>query len=59
MKKSEAIKLAGGKAKLARMLRVTKAAVSQWGEQIPELRELQLDKILRAEKQSETPKEKA
>ncbi|MDA5524917.1 Cro/CI family transcriptional regulator [Yersinia kristensenii] len=56
MKKSEAIKLAGGKAKLARMLRVTKAAVSQWGEQIPELRELQLDKILRAEKQSETPK---
>ncbi|MGK4422886.1 Cro/CI family transcriptional regulator [Yersinia enterocolitica] len=59
MKKSEAIKLAGGKAKLARMLRVTKAAVSQWGEQIPELRELQLDKILRAEKQSETPQEKA
>ncbi|CNK10028.1 DNA-binding transcriptional regulator DicC [Yersinia aldovae] len=59
MKKSEAIKLAGGKAKLARMLRVTKAAVSQWGEQIPELRELQLDKIIRAEKQSETPQEKA
>lgn len=46
MKKEDAITLAGGKAKLARLLNVTKGAVSQWGEQIPELRALQLEKII-------------
>lgn len=46
MKKSKAIELAGGKARLARLLKVTKAAVSQWGEEIPELRALQLEKML-------------
>lgn len=46
MKKEEAIKLAGGKAKLARLLKVSKGAVSQWGEDLPELRSLQLEKML-------------
>ncbi|EES3796034.1 TPA: Cro/Cl family transcriptional regulator [Escherichia coli] len=46
MKKAEAIELAGSKAKLARLLKVSKGAVSQWGEEIPELRSLQLEKIL-------------
>ncbi|ELP2083843.1 helix-turn-helix domain-containing protein [Escherichia coli] len=46
MKKAEAIELAGSKAKLARLLKVSKGAVSQWGEEIPELRALQLEKIL-------------
>lgn len=46
MKKEDAITLAGGKAKLARLLKVTKGAVSQWGDQIPELRALQLEKII-------------
>ena len=46
MKKAEAIELAGSKAKLARLLKVSQGAVSQWGEEIPELRALQLEKIL-------------
>ncbi|EFG9414021.1 helix-turn-helix domain-containing protein [Escherichia coli] len=46
MKKAEAIELAGSKAKLARLLKISKGAVSQWGEEIPELRALQLEKIL-------------
>lgn len=51
MKKSEAIKIAGGKAKLARLLNVTKGAVSQWGDEIPELRALQLEKLASAYKE--------
>ncbi|HBY9791571.1 DNA-binding transcriptional regulator DicC [Klebsiella pneumoniae] len=46
MKKQKAIELAGSKAKLARLLKVSKGAVSQWGDEIPELRALQLEKIL-------------
>ncbi|KKO60002.1 Cro/CI family transcriptional regulator [Serratia sp. IR-2025] len=51
MKKSEAIKIAGGKAKLARLLNVTKGAVSQWGDEIPELRALQLEKLASASRE--------
>lgn len=47
MKKTKAIELAGSKAKLARLLNVSKGAVSQWGNEIPELRALQLEKILK------------
>lgn len=50
MKKTKAIELAGGKAKLARMLKVSKGAVSQWGDEIPELRALQLEKLLASKK---------
>ncbi|HFW3714902.1 TPA: Cro/CI family transcriptional regulator [Salmonella enterica subsp. enterica serovar 6,7:y:-] len=46
MKKIKAIEFAGSKAELARLLKVSKAAVSQWGDEIPELRALQLEKIL-------------
>ncbi|EAS4434746.1 helix-turn-helix domain-containing protein [Salmonella enterica] len=46
MKKTKAIELAGSQAKLARLLKVSKGAVSQWGDDIPELRALQLEKIL-------------
>ncbi|ASD87964.1 Cro/Cl family transcriptional regulator [Salmonella enterica] len=46
MKKTKAIELAGSRAKLARLLKVSKGAVSQWGDDIPELRALQLEKIL-------------
>ncbi len=57
MKKTEAIKIAGGKAKLARLLNVTKGAVSQWGDMIPELRALQLEKLVNdTAKQTETHK---
>ena len=50
MKKAEAILTVGSKAKLARLLRVTKAAVSQWGDELPELRALQLEKILKVKR---------
>lgn len=46
MKKTKAIELAGSKAKLAKLLNVSKGAVSQWGDDIPELRALQLEKIV-------------
>lgn len=57
MKKVKAIELAGSQAKLARLLKVSKGAVSQWGDDIPELRALQLEKLLAKKMQS--PAEKA
>jgi DNA-binding transcriptional regulator YdaS (Cro superfamily) len=42
MKTKEAIKLAGGKTMLARILGLTPAAVTQWGDSVPELRTYQL-----------------
>jgi len=53
MKKTRAIELAGSKAKLARLLKVSKGAVSQWGDEIPELRALQLEKLLSANKKTQ------
>ncbi|AUD56157.2 Cro/Cl family transcriptional regulator [Salmonella enterica subsp. enterica serovar Newport] len=57
MKKVKAIELAGSQAKLARLLKVSKGAVSQWGDDIPELRALQLEKLLA--KKMQAPAEKA
>ncbi|EJW5532091.1 helix-turn-helix domain-containing protein [Salmonella enterica] len=57
MKKTKAIELAGSQAKLARLLKVSKGAVSQWGDDIPELRALQLEKILA--KKAPAPADKA
>lgn len=48
MTKEEAIKRAGGKSALARLLGVTPAAISQWGEDVPIMRIWQL-KTLRPE----------
>ena len=42
MKKQEAIKLAGSAIKLAKVLGITKGAVSHWGEDIPRGREYEL-----------------
>ena len=42
MTKSELIKLAGSQSELARILGISEPAVSQWKEQIPELRLRQL-----------------
>ena len=43
MKKKQAIQLAGGTAKaLADLLGLTESAVSQWGEDLPQLRVYQL-----------------
>lgn len=57
MKKVKAIELAGSRAKLARLLKVSKGAVSQWGDDIPELRALQLEKLLA--KKMQAPADKA
>ena len=48
MTKEDAIKLAGSQSELARILGISEPAVSQWKEQIPELRLRQL-KDLRPE----------
>lgn len=45
MKAQEAIDKAGSVTALARLLRITPAAVSQWGEQVPELRQYQLREL--------------
>jgi len=42
MKKEDAIKLAGSAIKLAKILGITKGAVSHWGEDIPKGREYEL-----------------
>ena len=42
MKKADAIKLAGSAIKLAKVLGITKGAVSHWGEDIPRGREYEL-----------------
>lgn len=46
MTKSEAIAIFGSAAKVARALNISKAAVSEWGEEIPELRVYQIREIL-------------
>lgn len=45
MKKDQAIAKAGSKAKLARLLGVTKSAVSQWGDELPELQRYRLKEM--------------
>lgn len=42
METQKAIKLAGSAIKLAKLLGITKGAVSHWGEKIPRQREWQL-----------------
>jgi len=42
MKKSEAIAFFGSAAKVAAVLRVTRGAVSSWGDDLPPLRQYQL-----------------
>ena len=45
MKKDVAIKHFGGASRLAEALKVKPASVSQWGEEIPELRAYQIERI--------------
>lgn len=42
MKKSEAIKLAGSIKELAKLLDISQAAISMWGEDVPKMRVFQL-----------------
>lgn len=45
MHTNEAIEYYGSATKLADALHITKAAISQWGDVVPELRALQLEKL--------------
>ncbi|MCG9962375.1 MULTISPECIES: Cro/CI family transcriptional regulator [Shewanella] len=45
MKKTDAIKYFGSSIKLAEALGLNKSAVSQWGEEVPELRAFQLERL--------------
>jgi hypothetical protein len=45
MKKSDAIKRAGSAANLARILRIHRNAITQWGENLPDARVWQLKAI--------------
>lgn len=49
MKKVTAINYFGSAAKLAKALGISKSAVSLWGDQIPELRAYQLERITNGE----------
>lgn len=45
MKKNDAINYFGSSIKLAKALGLNKSAVSQWGEEVPELRAFQLERL--------------
>lgn len=45
MKKTDAINYFGSSIKLAEALGLNKSAVSQWGEEVPELRAFQLERL--------------
>ena len=45
MKKDAAIKHFGGASRLAEALKVKPASISQWGEEVPELRAYQIERI--------------
>lgn len=52
MKKSEAIKLFGNEAGLAAALDISRSAVNQWGDDVPDLRAYQIKEILAAKEAS-------
>ncbi|ABS09497.1 MAG: Cro/Cl family transcriptional regulator [Gammaproteobacteria bacterium] len=56
MKTKDAISHFGNKLKLAEALSVTKSAISQWGEDVPELRAYQIERLTGGElKATELP----
>jgi len=53
MKKRDAIAVFGSASDLARALGITRQSVSDWGEDIPELRAYQIREILEQRRQEE------
>jgi len=47
MKTEEAVKRYGSKYRLAQLLGITRQAVGQWGDDVPELQALKLEKLER------------
>ena len=46
MKTQKAVALFGSANRLAKMLGITRQAISQWGEDVPLLRQYQIDEIM-------------
>lgn len=55
MKTRDAIKHFGSQTKLAQALNITKGAVSQWGENVPAHRALELEKLTGGALRTEPP----
>ena len=55
MKTTDAIEYFGTQAKLAKALNITKGAVSQWGDNVPAHRALQLEKLTGGALRAEPP----
>jgi DNA-binding transcriptional regulator YdaS (Cro superfamily) len=47
MTKDEAVKYYGSQTKLAQALNINPASVSQWGDDVPELRAYQIERLTR------------
>lgn len=56
MKKAEALAAFGTATNLARELKISVSAVSQWPDDVPELRALQIEKLLTARHVAERSK---
>jgi DNA-binding transcriptional regulator YdaS (Cro superfamily) len=46
VKTTDAVRLAGSAAALARALGISRAAVSKWGDEVPALRRYQIEELL-------------
>ena len=55
MKKDYVINLFGNQEKTAMALGLNQASISKWGEDIPELRAYQVERLLNAAKETNTP----
>lgn len=53
MKTVDVVRFFGSKSKVAKELQLTKQAVGQWGEIVPELRQLQIELITSGQLRSE------
>lgn len=53
MTKSDAVKFFGSQAELASALGITQPSVAEWPEQVPKLRQIQLERITKGKLQAD------
>lgn len=56
MKKADAIQYFGSQTKLAQALSIAPASVSQWGDEVPELRAFQIERLTSGRLKAVPPK---
>lgn len=56
MKVSKAVKFFGSKIRIAEALGITRSAVTNWGDNVPELREFQIKHIMNNPKHPKYPR---